>query len=219
MKKSSLRLVRLLAATGLALLSPSAKATSISSTILELNGATTQGDGQNQQLTTTDPAELSVSPGYNFSANFSSLTSIMFIQVTITLQDGNSVAGDPMEGFDFNHLFLGLDGVNTGLVLNGFRGNGLQDTLTFSGTVSSTVGAAIFTNLQDGYLLGTIITNNANDSTLLGGNDLFVGNDDFTATTTLVLSDSVPEPTSVALIGFGLLLVLAPRVRRFQKCF
>ena len=214
MNKSSLRLFAVLAAAVLAFLSPHAQATSISSTILELNGAVTQGDGQNQELSTSDPAELSVAPGYDFSANFSSLTSIMFIQVTLTVQDGNSSATDG-EGFDFGHLFLGLDGINTGLALNGFRGDGLEDTLTFSGTVSPAVGAAILASLQDGYLIGSIITNNASD-TILSPNDLFVGNDSLTATTTLTLSD-VPEPTTIALIGAALLLVLAPQVRRFRK--
>ncbi len=214
MKKSALRLFAVLAASGLALVSPQAKATSVSSTIVELNGAVTQGDNLNQELSTSDPAELSVLPGYDFSANFSSLTSIMFIQVTLTVQDGNSSATDG-QGFDFGHLFLGLDGINTGLALNGFRGNGLEDTLTFSGTVSAAVGAAIFTNLQDGFLLGTIITDNPGD-TALSPNDLFIGNDTLTATTTLTLSD-VPEPTTVVLIGAGLLLVLAPQVRRFRK--
>ncbi len=214
MKKSSLRLLLVLAAAGLSFLSNEAKATSISSTIIELNGAVTQGDNQNQELTTSDPAELSVAPGYNFSANFSSLTSIMFIQVTLTVQDGNSSATDG-QGFDFGHLFLGLDGINTGLALNGFRGNGLEDTLTFSGTVSAAIGAAILTNLQDGFLLGTIITDNPGDS-ILAPNDLFIGNDTLNATTTLTLSD-VPEPTTIALIGAGLLLVLAPQARRFRR--
>ena len=214
MNKNSLRLLLVLAAAGLAFLSPEAQATSLSSTILELNGAVTQGDNQNQQLSTSDPAELSVAPGYDFSANFSSLTSIMFIQVTLTLQDGNSSSADG-QGFDFGHLFLGLDGINTGLALNGFRGNGLEDTLTFSGTVSPAVGAAILANLQDGFLLGSIITDNAGD-TILSPNDLFVGNDSLTATTTLTLSD-VPEPTTIVLIGAGLFLVLAPQARRFRK--
>lgn len=212
--KNSLRLFIVLAAAGLALGSPQAWATSISSTISEINGSTTQGDNNNQELSTMDPAELSVAPGYDFSADFSSLTSIMFIQVTLTVQDGNSSATDG-QGFDFGHLFLGLDGINTGLALNGFRGNGLQDTLTFSGTVSPAVGAAIFTALQDGFLLGSIITDNPND-TVLSPNDLFIGNDTLDATTTLTLSD-VPEPTTVALIGAGLLLVLAPQVRRFRR--
>ncbi len=192
-----------------------ASANTISSTVLEINGAVTQGDGANQALSTTNPAKLTTPTGYDFSVDFSSLTSVMFIQVTLTMQDGNSSLTDG-EGFDYNHLFLGLDGVNTGLVLNGFRGNGLQDTLTFSGVVNSTIGAAIFANLQDGFLVGSIITDNPND-TILSPNDIFVGNDGLNATTTLVLSDAVPEPGTYALVAVGLLLVLAPKLRRLRR--
>lgn len=197
-------------------LSPAtASAGTISSTVLEINGAVTEGDGANQSLSTTFPAKLTTPTGYDFSVNFSSLTSVMFIQVTLTMQDGNSSLTDG-EGFDYNHLFLGLDGVNTGLVLNGFRGNGLQDTLTFSGVVNSTIGAAIFTNLQDGFLVGSIITDNPND-TILSPNDIFVGNDGLNATTTLLLSDAVPEPGTYALVAIGLLLVLGPKLRRLRR--
>ncbi|MGI8889838.1 MAG: PEP-CTERM sorting domain-containing protein [Chthoniobacterales bacterium] len=189
------------------------KAGTISSTVLELNGSTTQGDGQNQQLSTTFPARLTDTTGFDFSSNFSSLTAITYIQITLTLQDANSNQG----GFDFNHLFLGLDGVNTGLALNGFPGNGLEATLTISGFVDQVTGAAIFTNLQDGFLVGSIITDNAMDS-VISPNDLFVGNDALNATTTLVLGDAaVPEPATYILVGVGILLILAPRLRRFRS--
>ncbi len=207
--------ITIAALVSVALSASTASATTISSTVLEINGAVTQGDGANQALSTTNPAKLTTPTGYDFSVDFSSLTSVMFIQVTLTMQDGNSSLTDG-EGFDYNHLFLGLDGVNTGLVLNGFRGNGLQDTLTFSGVVNSTIGAAIFANLQDGFLVGSIITDNPND-TILSPNDIFVGNDALNATTTLVLSDAVPEPGTYALVAVGLLLVLAPKLRRLRR--
>ncbi len=216
MIKNSRSFISLVASLGLlAFGSVAARATTITSTVLELNGAVTQGDGNNQNLSTLDPAEITAPSGYNFAVNFNSLTSVMFIQVTLTVQDGNSSASDG-QGFDFGHLFLGLDGINTGLVLNGFRGNGLEDTLTFSGTVDASTGAAIFANLQDGFLVGSIITDNASD-TPLSPNELFVGNDNLNAMTTLSISDAVPEPTTIALIGAGLLLVLAPQARRFRK--
>ncbi len=198
MKKTAFSFLPLLVLSLFCFAPALSQAATITSTVLELNGASTEGDGNNQLLSTTDPAELTEPGGYNFSADFSSLTSVMFIQVTLTLIDGNS-STDP-DDFDYNHLFLALDGINTGLVLNGFRGGGLLDTLTFSGTVDSSTGAAIFASLQDGFLLGSIITDNAND-TVLSPNELFTGNDDADATTTLSISDAVPEPTTVALIG------------------
>ncbi len=207
--------ISIAALVSIVLSAATASANTISSTVLEINGAVTQGDGANQSLSTTNPAKLTTPTGYDFAVNFSSLTSVMFIQVTLTMQDGNSSLTDG-EGFDYNHLFLGLDGVNTGLVLNGFRGNGLQDTLTFSGVVNSTIGAAIFANLQDGFLVGSIITDNPND-TILSPNDIFVGNDGLNATTTLVLSDAVPEPGTYALIAIGLLLVAGPKLRRLLR--
>ena len=120
------------------------------------------------------------------------------------------------QGFPLGHLFLGLDGINTGLALNGFRGNGLEDTLTFSGTVSAAIGAAIFTNLQDGFLLGI---NHHGQRRRLDPRLRTISSSAMialTATTTLTLSD-VPEPTTIALVGAGLLLVLAPQARRFRK--
>ena len=140
MKKTVTTLaISIAALVSVVLSAATASANTISSTVLEINGSVTQGDGANQSLSTTNPAKLTTPTGYDFSVDFSSLTSVMFIQVTLTMQDGNSSLTDG-EGFDYNHLFLGLDGVNTGLVLNGFRGNGLQDTLTFSGVVNSTIG-------------------------------------------------------------------------------
>lgn len=185
-------------------------AQTVDSTVLEMNGATTPGDGQNQFLTPTDPAELTIPTGYDFTGdNYQALTEITFIQVTLTLQDGNSASGD----FDFNHLFLALDGTNTNIQLNGFAGNGLETTLTISGNPGA-AGPAILSALQaDGRLVGSIITDNVNDAAF--PNELFVGNDDLNAMTTLVIG--VPEPATWALVGSGLLLIIAPQVRRFRR--
>jgi hypothetical protein len=161
-----------------------------------------------QQLSTTDPIELTTGLGYDFTAQ-PTIFSISAITVTLTLQDGNSGNGD----FDFNHLFLALDGINTGIALNGFLGNGLQTTLTISGSISPATSAALLAQFADKRFVGSIVTDNAND-TALQPNDIFVGNDTNNATTTLTL---VPEPATLALIGTGLLLILGSQVRRFRR--
>jgi hypothetical protein len=170
--------------------------------------ATTNQTNTQQQLSTTDPAELTAT-AWNFTGQ-TIPAMISFISITLTLQDGNSASGE----FDFNHLFLQLDNVNTGLRLNGFRGFGLQDTLTISGFVTNAVSIALGTALADGMLTGSIVTDNPND-TVIQPNDIFVGNNTSNAMTTLTLA--VPEPATVAFVGMGLLLAIAPQVRRLRR--
>lgn len=107
---------------------------------------------------------LSTDP-YNFSGQgFSQLTTIDQILVTLTFQDGDTAAGN----FDFNNLFLALDGINTGIALNGFFNN-QTNTQTLSG--APTNSNSILTNLKlDGRLAGTIIDTDAdNDGRLIPG--------------------------------------------------
>lgn len=169
------------------------------------NTATTPETNTQQSLTTMTPAQLTAM-AWNFTGQ-PTLPSIGFIQITLTLQDGNSAPGD----FDFNHLFLALDGVNTGLALNGFRGGGLQDTLTISGNISAAVSTQLLAQFADKMFVGTIVTDNASD-TALAPNDMFVGNDTSNATTTLTLA-VVPEPGTFALVGLGLVCAFAFRRR------
>ena len=56
------------------------------------------------------------------------LRKIKEIRITLSLEDGDTGQGD---GFE-NDLTLGLDGIDTGLRLNGFR-DGFDDTRTISG--------------------------------------------------------------------------------------
>jgi hypothetical protein len=212
------------------------QAASISSTVNEDNGATANGFG-NQSVwhvdpTTEHPAVVTAGgglagTGYDFSSTFSSLSSISMISVTLTIQDGNSGSGD----FDFNHLMFYLGGardpntglytggVNTGIVLNGFRGS-FTDTLSFSLAVDpNTTGAAILAqlNANGGKLPGFVVTDNAGD-TAPNGNQMFLGNSNLpsNATTTLTLS-SIPEPATSGLIALGILFAAAPQIRRLRK--
>ncbi len=211
-----------------------AKAVDISSTVNEDNRATTNGTDTNQDLydvLANHPAVVTAGTGYDFSSSFMSLTSIQQITLTLTMFDGNSGtdANDPTN-FDLNHLhfYVGgtrnattgiyTGGIDTGIVLNGFRGNGFIDTLTFSILVNpATTGAAILAalNTNGGILPGYVVTDNPND-TQIAPNEVALTNNLDNATTTLTLS-SVPEPVSCLLFGAGALVLLAPRVRRFRK--
>jgi hypothetical protein len=77
--------------------------------------------------------------------------SIESISVTLTLFDGDTAPGD----FDENQFTLGLDGIDTGILLNGFP-NEQTVTLTIPGTPNN--AADILAALQaDNQLAGTII--------------------------------------------------------------
>jgi hypothetical protein len=182
------------------------QAASISSTVDESN---TQ-----QQVSIAMAGMLTGATPFTFS---SSLSSIGSISITLTLIDGDTAIGDQTVGqpdFDRDHLFLGLDGINTGIALNGFRGNGLQDTFTITGTVSAAVSTQLLAQFTDQQFVGSIISDRLNSAA--SPNDMFVGNQDMNAMTTLVLSD-IPEPASVVLVGAGLLLLAGPAVRRFRR--
>jgi hypothetical protein len=92
---------------------------------------------------------------YDFTGqvnSFANVTSIDSITVTVTsILDGDSGPGD----FDENELHLGLDGIDTGLVLNGLGNNAIV-TLTLS-QLNPALQAALIGALADGKYIGTII--------------------------------------------------------------
>ena len=194
------------------------KALTVSSTVQEDNGATSNGLDGNQNLYSTPTAgnaTITTAGGYTFAGTaYASLTSITSISVTLTVQDGNSEAAQP-DGFDYNHLQLSLGGTATGLTLNGFRGDGLEDTLTFTG--APTNAATILASLKaNGDLVGVITTNNPND-TILEPNEVYVGNDAGNASTTLSITGAVPEPGTWVGVGLGMLLLAKWRAgKRWQ---
>jgi len=106
----------------------------------------------------TDPA----SPYDFIGQDYASLTSIDSITVTLTVQDGDTAQSE----LDFDNWTLGLDGIDTGLKLNGFPGQAgiLTQTLT---QASPTNAAALLAALQsDGQLIGTIIDSDAGDNSI-----------------------------------------------------
>jgi hypothetical protein len=134
---------------------------------------------------------------FNYTAqNYLSLTSIDSLSITLKIFDGDSALGD----FDFNNLILELDGVDTGIKLNGFRDN-FTDELTITGSPINT--AALLAALQDdGKFVAKIL-------------DLTPGDNDMSLTssfqTTLVLESNTntnptptPEPATLSLLALGL---------------
>jgi hypothetical protein len=89
--------------------------------------------------------------GYNFAGqDYASLTSIDKLTITLSVFDGDSAVGE----FDFDNLTLGLDGLNTGLKLNGFPNN---NTLTLDIEGPNNAALLLDALKADGRLIGTII--------------------------------------------------------------
>lgn len=126
----------------------------ISSTVPQSGANRTIGNG---------PLPVTGSSGYDFNGQaFSSLQSLDSVAVTLTLRDADSATGQ----LDFNKLTLGLDGVNTGILLNGFRDN-QTDTQTITDVPrdpvtrlpnSATANAVLSALQADGRLVGSIFS-------------------------------------------------------------
>lgn len=79
------------------------------------------------------------------------VSSIDWITVTLTIEDGDSKQGE----FDFGSLTLGLDGIDTGLHLDGFAGGNIQ-SLTIQ-SLNPTLQYALVTALQDEQLNASVL--------------------------------------------------------------
>jgi hypothetical protein len=88
-------------------------------------------------------------------AGYNQLTSITQLTVTLSIFDGDSDTGE----YDFNNLTLGLDGIDTGLALNGFQNNQIA-SLTID-QIPVPTATALLAALQDGRLVGTVIDSDA----------------------------------------------------------
>ena len=93
---------------------------------------------------------------YSFS-NTRKIASIKRVTITATIDDGSSGPGN----IDVDNLFLQLDTINTGIVLNGFR-TGQTDTRTNGGPPSQ--ARALKAALKDGTLTARIIDADPNDT-------------------------------------------------------
>lgn len=125
---------------------------------------------------------------FNYTpAQVSSLATIDQIAITLQIRDGDTASGN----FDFNDLTLYLDGINTGIRLNGFPNN---NTVTLTvGPLNNINGAALLAALQDGVFIATAVDADPND------NDFGVPST-FRATLSLT-GQATPEPVSLVVFG------------------
>jgi hypothetical protein len=124
-------------------LSASAAPLTISSTVSE-SGFTGDQNAPSYPLT--------LPTGYDFTGqNANTLTTIDSLTVTLSVVDGDTGPGD----FDENNLTLGLDGIDTGIKLNGFLNNQI---VTLDLTGNPALAGALLAALQaDNKLVGTVI--------------------------------------------------------------
>jgi hypothetical protein len=106
----------------------------------------------------TDPAAP-----YDFAGmDYSSLVSIDSITITLTVQDGDTATGE----LDFDNWTLGLDGIDTGLKLNGFPGNLAIFTQTLIQDNPNNASALLAALQTDGQLIGSIIDSDPGDNAI-----------------------------------------------------
>jgi hypothetical protein len=142
-----------------------------------------------------------------------SLNRLTGLEITLTLEDGDTGAGD----FDADALSLGLDDVSTGLLLNGFR-DGSELTLTFGSErgdpnwIGDETAAALLETLRaDDRLIAKILDatpfDNAANTYSAFDTTLKLTGEMLTAST-----DPVPEPIAACVWLTALVPLLARRV-------
>jgi hypothetical protein len=162
---------------------------------------------------------------YDFTGQtngLSNVTSIDKLTITLTANDGDTGPTD----YDFNNLFLGLDGINTGLALNNLLNNNLV-TVTIDQLPVPTQAALIAALQADSQLVGTVIDISPGNATPPGDQIGFPSaQGNITTTLDLVLSgpnlqpggggNPVPLPMAamIAPLGAGVAGIYARKLRR-----
>jgi hypothetical protein len=144
------------------------------------------------------------------------LCSLSAIELSLTMQDGDTGPGD----FDHGNLFLGLNGVNTGLRLDGFKG-GEELSLAFSLDSSSpdwisqeAIDQILAKLNEDGLIFASIIDVTPDDNNI----NLYSIFDTTLRLTGTVCTDPIPEPASLAVWGLLAAAALYGARRRRSGC-
>ena len=188
--------------------------------------STVQQSGVRDDLGTGESARINrVDEPFTFG-NSGSLFDITNITITLTVLDGDTGAGPPPDQFR-DTLRLFLDGIDTGILLNGlddasnddnpvFPGDYASGTETISGSPIN--ASAILAALQaDGQLLATIYATagDVNDGNLLTVPRFTPENPAQPIYATLSITGTqIPEPGTWALLGLGAAVVGLCRRRR-----
>jgi hypothetical protein len=163
----------------------------------------------------TSPVQTLTQPSnpigtYSFiGQEYLALTGIGSVAITLSLNDGDSAVGE----FDFNNFVLELDGIDTGVALNGFS-SGLLVTLTLTG-IPPANAASILTALQaDGILVGTFRDTDPFDQFL---EPIPTGTQTALQISGPPTPGSVPEPASLTLLGVGIVALAFGGKRRKNR--
>ena len=152
---------RQLAALGVAALATIAAAGTASAAQITISSVVPQSGHADFTLANT-PLTGASNP-YDFAGmDYASLTSIDSITVTLTVQDGDTVP----ETIDFDNWTLALDGIDTGLKLNGFPGNVAILTQTLTQDSPANASALLAALQTDGQLIGSIIDSDPGDNSI-----------------------------------------------------